>query len=135
MLNPSKADERNPDPTVSRVMARAANEGFGGLVVRNLGGWRATYPDELLVAVDPVGPHNVEALQLDFGAPHVAAWGRVEKRAMSRLREGGALAAVVASCTHVFAWTEKEPRVPRHPLFLKGALRMRAIATGENVDP
>lgn len=47
-LNPSKAGAEIDDPTVTRNMARAYKEGFGGLLQGNLYGYVSTNPDELL---------------------------------------------------------------------------------------
>lgn len=58
MLNPSTADELVNDPTVERCQRRAAEWGFGRLVVTNLFAFRATDPKEMLAVADPVGLDN-----------------------------------------------------------------------------
>jgi len=57
-LNPSTADETEDDPTIRRCIGFARAWGFGGLIVANLFGFRATKPKDLLVAKDPIGPRN-----------------------------------------------------------------------------
>ncbi len=47
MLNPSKADEKRNDPTVTRCMGFAKHWGFGRLEVCNIFAYRATDPKEL----------------------------------------------------------------------------------------
>ena len=50
MLNPSTADEVKLDPSCTRARLYAERWGFGGLIVTNLFGWRATDPDDMKAA-------------------------------------------------------------------------------------
>lgn len=81
MLNASTADADQDDPTVGRCVGFAKSWGYGGLVVVNAYGLRATDPRELRRAADPVGPENDLWLKAAakqaaaWGAPLVAAWG------------------------------------------------------------
>jgi len=78
MLNPSTADEVDNDPTVQRCQTRALRSGHGGVTVLNLFAWRATFPQELTAADDPVGPENDAAIRSWTDMPYatyVAAWG------------------------------------------------------------
>lgn len=58
MLNPSTADAEQDDPTIRRCMGFVESLGFGELEVVNLFAFRATNPDELSHALDPIGPEN-----------------------------------------------------------------------------
>lgn len=58
MLNPSKADHRVDDPTITRCIRRAGANGCGSLIVWNLGAGRATDPDAWKRMADPIGPDN-----------------------------------------------------------------------------
>jgi hypothetical protein len=58
MLNPSTADERFDDQTRRRCITRAKSLGCADLMVTNLFAKTATYPRELLMCSDPVGPLN-----------------------------------------------------------------------------
>lgn len=58
MLNPSTADERCDDPTISKCRRFAAKWGYGGLVVTNLFALRATDPKLMLASQLPVGSDN-----------------------------------------------------------------------------
>jgi len=76
-LNPSTADATRNDPTIRRCIGFARDWGFGGVWVLNLFAYRATYPAELKIASDPVGPRNDEWLRrvARNTARAVAVWG------------------------------------------------------------
>ena len=82
MLNPSTADAEKDDPTIRRCIKRAANEGFGGIVVHNLYAYRTSEPKLLWDAcdfggVDIVGRANDAYLEgMYIESPTViCAWG------------------------------------------------------------
>ena len=77
MVNPSKADHRVNDPTISRLIAFAKRWGYGGFLVVNLNALRSSDPAELRRAADPIGPDNSMhlAAALDRGGPVLVAWG------------------------------------------------------------
>ena len=76
-LNPSTADEVTDDPTIRRCVAFAKTLGYGPLGMKNLFAFRATAPDDMKAAAEPIGPQNDFHLQrLAHGAGVVvAAWG------------------------------------------------------------
>jgi|SRR6185437_11180354 len=63
MLNPSTADAEFDDPTITRCIRRAEMEGYGSLVVWNLGAGRATDPKVWKSMSDPIGPDNHEHIR------------------------------------------------------------------------
>lgn len=81
MLNPSEADENQPDHSVGRCITFANNTGCRTLEVGNLYAWYGKKPTDLLDAPPPrgpIGPHNDACL---FGlatrcSKVVAAWGK-----------------------------------------------------------
>ncbi len=77
MLNPSTADADIDDPTIRRCMSFARRGGFGGIVVVNLFGLRATDPKALIRADNPYGSGNFDALGtvLESRGDIVCAWG------------------------------------------------------------
>lgn len=77
MLNPSTAGARDDDPTIRRCVSLACGWGYGSLAVANLFAFRATRPEVLKRAADPVGPRNDRWIaQLAEEADLiVAAWG------------------------------------------------------------
>jgi hypothetical protein len=57
-LNPSTADETKSDPTCTREMCFTHDWGYRHYVKVNAYGFRATDPDDMKAAADPVGPDN-----------------------------------------------------------------------------
>lgn len=118
MLNPSTADASVDDPTIRRCISFATREGFGSLFVVNLYVWRATNPDELRNAPDPVGPHNMEFLASIGRAaagcetPIVCAWGVAPNAepVINLLRDKGAKLVCLGKTKN---------GSPRHPLYVR----------------
>ena len=77
MLNPSVATENKADPTNRRTINFARDWGYSGVIAVNLFAFRATKPDVMKQAEDPVGPENDEVLKrIVANAAHVVfAWG------------------------------------------------------------
>ncbi len=77
LLNPSTANGTQDDPTLRRLVSFSRSFGYGGLVVVNLFAWRATSPQALKEADDPIGPDNDRFIR--EAAAHaqqiVVAWG------------------------------------------------------------
>lgn len=117
-LNPSTADETHDDPTVRRCIdfARRWDDGrYGGLIMTNLFAYRATDPDVMKAANDPVGPGNDSALhELARRAGLViAAWGvhgDHQGRADDVVHRG------LLGRFHVLGFTQGWH--PRHPLYM-----------------
>lgn len=80
MLNPSTADEKQNDPTVTRCERFAIAWGFGALVVTNLFGFRATNPLDLRTVGDKairIGSENDEHIRevAKRAGMVICAWG------------------------------------------------------------
>ncbi len=58
-LNPSKADAKRSDPTVSQMRGRAQRMGFEGLMVVNAHAYVSTDPLGMQSVSDPTGPDNL----------------------------------------------------------------------------
>jgi hypothetical protein len=121
-INPSKARHDVDDPTLLKLVHSAKQEGCGSLLLRNLAAYSSTDPNELTHAADPIGPRNEEVLALDpLFALRVAAWGNFpSKRVRERLKPTMSLARM--NTTHVFGLNNTGE--PKHPLYLKNALRV-----------
>ena len=121
MLNPSTADETVLDPTCARARAYAERWGYGALIVTNLFAWRATAPEDMKAAADPVGRANDRAIlrAAQEAALVVCAWGNHGAHL-------GRSAAVVGLLRHagiaLHALRINHSKEPAHPLYLSGNL-------------
>lgn len=125
MINPSTARHDVPDPTMSKVVHFAKQEGCGSVLIRNLAAFSAVDPDGLrqMHADQLLGPHNLEVLGIEvpFGV-RLAAWGNFPSPHMrSRLiRPMGIVKK--RSGLHVLGFNKS--REPKHPLYLKNSTRV-----------
>jgi len=122
MLNPSTADEFKLDPSCTRARVYAERWGYGALIVTNLFGWRATDPQEMKAARDPVGRGNDRAIlrAARESALVVCAWGNHgahlgRSLAVKKLLDD-------AGIRHR-ALRMNGSGEPAHPLYLPGTLR------------
>jgi len=121
MLNPSTADEFKLDPSCTRARNYAERWGYGGLIVTNIFGWRATDPKVMRSVKDPVGRGNDAAIVRAAREAKivVCAWGshgehigRGEQVVRLLTREGIRLHSLkVTAAGH-----------PGHPLYLPQTL-------------
>lgn len=126
MLNPSTADERENDPTITRVetftrgLLRPDGKRYGGWTVVNLYAWRSTDPMALRGREDPVGPLNDEAIAWAFQNADIVicAWG-----VYGSVRGPKVVAAAKAMKVPLYAMAFTAGRIPRHPLYLSGKTR------------
>jgi hypothetical protein len=125
MINPSTARHDVPDPTMSKVVHYAKQEGCGSILIRNLAALSSSNKADLKLPMDVVGPRNAEVLDLrPFYALRVAAWGNfpsefVRQRLLASMGHVKSLSAL-----HVFGFNEKTSE-PKHPLYLKNSLRIQ----------
>lgn len=115
-LNPSTADEEQNDPTVRRCIGFAKDWGFGGLLMLNLYGFRATDPRVMKRFSEPVGPETDHWL-----AFYAARVGRIvacfgSHAAPARVAE---LKRVINRRMDCLGTTISG--MPKHPLYLLGA--------------
>lgn len=122
MLNPSTADEHRLDPSCTRARNYAERWGFGALVVTNLFGWRATDPQEMKAARDPVGRGNDAAIlrAARASAIVVCAWGNHGAHLGRSQQVVSALRAAAVDLSFLRMNSAGEPA---HPLYLPGSLR------------
>lgn len=118
--NPSKADETNDDHTIRKLLVFGRDLGFGGILMLNVGAFRATDPREWKAARDPFGPSNtVDHLQA-YLVKHqpaivVSAWG---KPLMSSQRGQHRAEAIKKNILGMKCWGRNGDGSPRHPLML-----------------
>ena len=118
-LNPSTADAERNDPTIRRCIGFGRDWGFGGVWVLNLFAFRATYPDDLKAADDPVGPQNDRWLRrIARDCPRVVAcWGN-DGAFLARSERVCAMLGDRLEVLRINASGE-----PAHPLYLPGTLK------------
>ena len=114
-LNPSTADERRLDPTLTRIAAFSKREGFDGFWMANLFALRTPYPEEMRADPEPVGPDNDAALLRAASRCEavVAAWG-AGGFFLDRARH---VAQLLAGHTLHCLGTTRDGS-PRHPLYV-----------------
>ena len=124
MLNPSTADEVKLDPSCTRARLYAERWGYGGLIVTNLFGWRATDPEEMKAVPDPVGPGNDRAILAAARAAAivVCAWGNHG----AHLDRAGKVKRLLGR-TALHALRTNGSGEPAHPLYLPASLRPRRL--------
>jgi hypothetical protein len=120
LLNPSTADASIDDPTVRRCVAYARAWGYPRVCVANLFAFRATRPDQMMLAEDPIGPDNDRTLaELSRGAADViAGWGVL---GAFRGRGADVRARLLPAPLHVLKLTHHGH--PGHPLYLPSSAR------------
>lgn len=123
MLNPSTADSTQDDPTIRRCVGFAKKWGFGGLAVVNLFAFRATKPEDMVRAADPVGPENDAHIKAAAkGRLVICAWGLFALP--DRLK---AVHARPRAILDLIRSVDGDPRClgltkngrPKHPLYLR----------------
>jgi hypothetical protein len=124
MCNPSTADAFTDDPTIRRCRRFSQQWGYGGLLVVNVFGLRATDPKVLRSHPDPVGTDNddVVSWHLSHEGPAigkvVAAWG-VNGALNDRGRHMAGWLADNGADVRCLGVTDRGH--PRHPLYVSGA--------------
>jgi hypothetical protein len=117
MLNPSTADARTDDPTIRSCVRLLSGLGYGSMEVANVFGYRATKPDELLTALDPIGPMNEEHVKCAIGrcAVVIFAWGAWVPATDASLYIRRAVQATHAA----LCFGRTQSGAPKHPLYIK----------------
>jgi hypothetical protein len=118
MLNPSTADHKKDDPTITRCINFSKSWGYGGMIVVNLFAFRATNPKELKKCEDPVGPDNNYYIKniIQMCDVSVAAWGN-DGTYMNRDKE------IKTMFPDLLCLKKTVSGNPYHPLYLKSDLK------------
>jgi len=122
MLNPSTADEVKLDPTCARARDYAERWGFGSLYVTNIFAWRATDPENMKAAQDPIGMGNNAAIvrAAKNAALVVCAWGNHGEFLQ---RSSRVTALLKKNKINLHALRVNANGEPAHPLYLPSRLR------------
>jgi hypothetical protein len=127
LLNPSTADAKVLDPTLTRCHRYALSWGFSAMDVVNIFALRSTDPKGLKQVDDPIGPDNDRhisrlAKQADLV---IVGWG-THAALLDRGTQVHKLLEQV--CTpHCLAITKHG--FPKHPLYLRADLKPKVFAT------
>lgn len=118
--NPSTADESKDDPTIRKTIGFGKRLNFGGVLMLNVGAFRATNPKDWKAARDPFGPSNtIDHLHtyLFRWQPSIviAAWG---KPLMASQRGQHRAAEIKKNILGMKCWGRNGDGSPRHPLML-----------------
>ena len=129
MMNPSTADHRKSDPTISKVMRYAARWGFGGILVLNLYAFRTSRPENLPDNPnEAVGPKNDWWIETTLrlakwqDVPVMCAWGVKHGERGRFVRRLANDLGLELMCLEVALNGE-----PKHPRFLSEDLVPRTL--------
>lgn len=115
-LNPSTANETEPDPTINRVTRFAFDHKFGGLYMMNLFSMVTPFPVELQADVDPENDRWLEKVSLVCKVV-CFAWGAFgEAPGRYAIRERAAEMIRRYPGAHCLGRTKFGS--PKHPLYL-----------------
>ncbi len=118
MLNPSTADASIDDPTIKSCVRLVTAIGYGSFEVVNLFAFRATKPEDMAKAPDPIGPDNdgaIEAALARCDMP-ICAWGN-HKLAYNRSK--AVFGAIRSARPAAMCFGRTKDGAPKHPLYIK----------------
>jgi len=114
-LNPSTADAFYNDRTITRCMGFAYRAGLDLMYMGNIYAYRATRPEDMFKAGDPVGPRNEATLMrlARKAVMVVAAWGAnpITGKAVT-IRDK------ILSLPNVYCLGRNKDGSPKHPLYI-----------------
>lgn len=117
LLNPSTADEKIDDRTITRCINFADSWGYDGMWVTNLFAYRATNPIELQQPnIDPIGKLNDKYIEKYAKKSKIVviAWGN-HGNFLNRDKEVLKILSKIKT-PHCLAITKSES--PKHPLYI-----------------
>jgi hypothetical protein len=128
MLNPSDARQNVPDPTDTRVYARAVALGFGRYDIGNLFPLSTSKPKVLRAHEDPIGPVDIaNQMLLDIVADAdmvICAWG-AEAFARDRAQAVFDLLRSTGVGAKLHHLGLNKDGSPKHPLYIAASTRPR----------
>ena len=127
MLNPSRADAENNDPTITRCINFAKAWGYGRLEVVNLFAYRIPHPSLLRQVAEPIGMDNdhyiLESVRRSDRV--ILAWGN---HGMWRKQDLYTL-DLLKNHNHLYSLGITKRGCPRHPLYLRSTIKPRTFNT------
>jgi hypothetical protein len=125
-LNPSTADEKKNDRTISKLMGFATKWGFSKMLMTNLFAYRATDPAIMKkhpLSKQPIGTDNYRHVveNAKKAARVVCCWGNDGQH----LNQGGVMrAALAAAGVSLQCFKVTNIGEPQHPLYLKNSTEL-----------
>lgn len=119
-LNPSRAGQISDDPTITRLIKRAAHEGFGGLLAGNLFTLISPEPGILLKDPTPIIPEITDRYlieMIELSTIQLCAWGSFSP---VKLRAP----VVYKMLTYPCCLGINSDGEPIHPLYVSYSIRM-----------
>jgi hypothetical protein len=117
-LNPSTANETDNDPTIKRVIAIAAHNGYGGICMANCWSFISTNPDDLIpfaVNLHDTWREDIVLKQLAAKCQDVVfAWGNFKI-----VKETGRDKEIMQMFPRAYALHINKNGSPKHPLFCR----------------
>lgn len=125
MLNPSTADAEVDDATIRSCVRLFKGHGYGSFEVVNLFAFRATDPDELGRAADPIGERNDGVIEAAVNRCDMAvcAWGA---HPIAGNRASTVRGLVRRYRPAVFCFGKTKAGAPKHPLYIKTGTPLEA---------
>ncbi|WP_036483598.1 DUF1643 domain-containing protein [Myxosarcina sp. GI1] len=116
MLNPSRADEKVNDPTITRCINFAKSWDYGKLEVVNLFAYRTSQPSQLKQTAAPIGKDNDKYIleTVSRSDKVVLAWGNHG----IWQRQDLYVLNLLKNYTHLYCLGITKQNCPRHPLYL-----------------
>ncbi|MGV8094492.1 MAG: DUF1643 domain-containing protein [Mangrovibacterium sp.] len=110
-LNPSTANETDPDPTIRRVTNFAKSWGYGGFYMMNLFAYVTPYPQELIISDEHIQRN-------DHMLEHIAAQCKKIIFAWGSFKEAKDRAKGVSEKFNGYALKINKDGSPMHPLYV-----------------
>lgn len=122
MLNPSKADAKNDDPTVRCCIRFAKNFKFDGMYITNLFAFITKDPNELKKQSEPIGKENNKYLRekANISNKVVIAWSN-HGSFMNRDKE---VISILNQEKTIYCLGKNRPGQPTHPSRLKSNAKL-----------
>lgn len=117
-LNPSRADEIKPDPTITNIMKITTANGYGGFYMMNLYALVSPHPEALLTEPDPIGANDDWLDKIAEQCQDVCfVWGAFP-RALDRS------AQIIRKFPRAYCLGKTKNGHPVHPLHLSSDTKM-----------
>ncbi|MEM9503487.1 MAG: DUF1643 domain-containing protein [Cyanobacteria bacterium P01_E01_bin.43] len=127
MLNPSRADHQQDDPTLRRCIGLAQQRQYGSLMVVNLFAYCTASPKVLKTVSQPVGVGNDEHIlqACETADTIVVAWGNAGSL---QQRDRAVLELLKPYRERLYCLGQNQTGQPRHPLYVPRQTELRRWA-------